>query len=80
MSWITLGTVVALGLGFAAWATVGLAHENTNPSPNRDLIAACTEMMQGPGDSSEAGRMMRAMGQTSHGAHHEASAAGRHRE
>lgn len=77
MSRITLGTA---GLGFAAWATVGLAHESTNPS-NRDLIAGCTEMMQGLGDSSEVDRMMRAMGQTSHGADDdEASAAGRHRE
>lgn len=78
MSRITLGTA---GLGFAAWATVGLAHEGTNPSPNRDLIAGCTEMMQGLGDGSEALRMMRAMVQTSNGAHDdEASAAGRHRE
>jgi hypothetical protein len=67
---------VALGLGFAAWVTAGLTNESTNPSPNRDLTAGCTEMMQGIGDSSEAGRMMRATGPTRHGAH-EASASGR---
>jgi len=59
MSRITLGTVVALGLGFAAWATAGLAHESTDPSPNRDLIAASTEMMQGIGDSATGRKAMR---------------------
>lgn len=55
MSRITLGTVVALGLGFAVWATAGRAHEITNGSSNNDLTAACMEMMPAT-SGSEAGR------------------------